>query len=205
MIALLCCALARAASPAPPDVASVLATFADEPDIRLVQRWASEHSHSEPERMERRIRDSRRAAALPTLWVGYKVTHDWDQDLRYVATDGLTDQHDDTLVGLPEDEAFGRQAQMSLQARWDLDELLASSDQARMLSEAGDTARRRQQVLSETTRIYFERRRLQVAGLLEPAFDTPTRTQRALRIAELTAHLDALTDGRFSAALEESR
>lgn len=185
----------------PRPVDEVLATFAHEPDVRDVHRWAEQLAHASPERLQAALRRTRRAAALPTVWVGYRLTNDRDQDLRYVAADGVTDQHDDHLLGLPEEEAFGRQGQLTLQARWDLDELLVSPEHLRMLDEAGDATKRRQEVLVEVNRLYFERRRLQVTELLEPTPDTASRARRALRIAELTANLDALTDGRFSTAL----
>jgi hypothetical protein len=54
-------------------------------------------------------------------------------------------------------------------------------------------------VLEEVTRVYFDRRELQVAMLLDPADTLEGRVALELELQELTARLDALTGGRFSA------
>ena len=55
--------------------------------------------------------------------------------------------------------------------------------------------------LDEVTRLYFDRRRLQVEQLLSPPSDIKTQIKNELRLQELTASIDALTGGKFSAAL----
>ena len=58
-----------------------------------------------------------------------------------------------------------------------------------------------EKVLGEVTRLYFERRRLQVDMLLNPKSDLLGQVKDELRLRELTANVDALTGGRFSAGL----
>ena len=62
-------------------------------------------------------------------------------------------------------------------------------------------AKLREKVLGEVTRLYFERRRLQVDVLLNPKVDLAGQVKDELRLRELTANLDAYTGGRFSAAV----
>ncbi len=59
----------------------------------------------------------------------------------------------------------------------------------------------RDRLLTEVTRLYFERRRQQVALLLEPPAELRARVDAELRLLELTAGIDALTGGRFSGGL----
>jgi hypothetical protein len=59
----------------------------------------------------------------------------------------------------------------------------------------------RDDVLNEVTRIYFERRRLQVEMLLSPPERVEDKIEKELRLQELTASIDALTGGFFSEKL----
>jgi hypothetical protein len=60
----------------------------------------------------------------------------------------------------------------------------------------------REDILNEVTRIYFERRRLQIEALKMPAQQDDFFVERKMRIEELTALIDALTGGEFSEAME---
>jgi len=58
----------------------------------------------------------------------------------------------------------------------------------------------RDDIVDETTRLYYERRRLQVELLIKPPKDAQGKIKKALRLQELTASLDGLTGGNFSKA-----
>ena len=60
----------------------------------------------------------------------------------------------------------------------------------------------RDDIMNEITRTYFERRRLQIETYLSPPRDIKQILEKDLRIQELTADLDALTGGYFSAQFE---
>jgi hypothetical protein len=70
-----------------------------------------------------------------------------------------------------------------------------------VISEAQDIVKLRDKVLGEVTRLYFDRRRLQIDGLLNPPNDLRAQIDDELRLMEFTAQLDALTGGAFSAAV----
>ena len=59
----------------------------------------------------------------------------------------------------------------------------------------------RDDIVDEVTRIYFERRRLQVSLLTQPPSDPQVAIDKELRQRELAAMLDGLTGGYFSAQL----
>jgi hypothetical protein len=53
------------------------------------------------------------------------------------------------------------------------------------------------------TRLYYERRRLQIEMLLYTPARTWERVEKQLRLEELTADIDAITGHYFSARLKE--
>ncbi|MFH1783224.1 MAG: hypothetical protein ABH848_06375, partial [Candidatus Omnitrophota bacterium] len=56
----------------------------------------------------------------------------------------------------------------------------------------------RDDIMDEVTRVYFERRRVQIEKELSPPSNKKEGIELNLRIQELTADLDALTGGYFS-------
>ena len=60
----------------------------------------------------------------------------------------------------------------------------------------------RNDILDEVNRTYFERRRLQLELSQCPPRDAGKRAQKQLRLQELTADLDALTGGWFTAQIK---
>jgi hypothetical protein len=77
-----------------------------------------------------------------------------------------------------------------------------SSERIRVISETQDVVKLRDKILDEATRLYFDRRRLQVDILMNTG-DVKTQIKNELRLQELTAQLDAYTGGRFSKALKK--
>jgi hypothetical protein len=191
-------------SPAPATPEAILARFAHEPGVRTVQRWAADHAEVSPAHVARTLRAGQRFAALPTVWVRYRVTADWDQDYTYVPEDGLADRRDEPVFHVADQAGTARETQLMVQARWDLGDLVLSPERLRLLDHATDQVALRDEVLAEVNRLYFERRRLQVTRLLAPKVDPVARLDDELRLRELTAHLDALTGARFSAALRSA-
>lgn len=77
---------------------------------------------------------------------------------------------------------------------WDLAEAAFRSEEIQVAREAARRARERMDLAAEIVRLYFLRRRVLRTGL--PAADT----ERALRLEEATATLDAWTGHRFTAS-----
>ncbi len=180
----------------------VLAHFASEPTIQDVQQWTSHYAGTDPETVARWLRASRSFAALPQLTLEYGYDDGFDQDFVYLTVDGNTVEtpNDELFPGL---EGGGRDQSMDflVRTRWDLNELVMSSERIRVISEAQDVVKLRDKMLGEVTRTYFERRRLQVEGLLQPRADLLGQLKDQLRLMELTANLDAMTGGAFSTAM----
>jgi hypothetical protein len=171
-------------------VREVLERFRREPDVREVQVMAAEYANASPEVVERWLRASRRAYLLPKLDLQYRKDLGASDDYVYDSADRsvLTD------TTLDDGDAY------EVQLEWRLDKLVMSSERIRAIDQAQDLVRLRDKVLEEVTRVYFDRRELQVEMVLDPADSLAGRVADELALEELTARLDALTGGRFSAA-----
>jgi hypothetical protein len=177
----------------------VLAEFGHEPEVQRVLDEASAYAKVQPALIDRWLRSSRAFAALPTLRLAYQLDDDYsNQFRRYDEFGNPPTTTDGTFYDVQTDADVGQGRTIDIQATWELDKLVMSSEQIRVINEAQDIAKLREKVLAEVTRIYFERRRLQVEGLLRPKTDLLAQVKDELRLRELTANLDAYTGGWFS-------
>lgn len=98
----------------------------------------------------------------------------------------------------PEDVSRGWDADVS----WDLGDVLYSTNQTSIDSREKMMVELRNDLLSEATRIYYERRRLQIDLVFTPPASGQEHLENLLRMDELTSLLDGMTDGFFSKKLE---
>jgi competence ComEA-like helix-hairpin-helix protein len=174
----------------PADIARVMARYDDEPSVQAVQERAMRYAEIHPELIDAWRRRSGYNAVLPQVRVQY--WRNVEEDTRLIQQPGNPDRwqwdwDDDHRV--------------SLTARWDLDDLIFNTDELRVSSEAVRLVRLREGVLSQVTKLYFERRRLQIERDLAPTGDVAAAVRREMRLHELTAQIDALTGGWFSEQL----
>lgn len=186
-------------------VEEVLGEFAGEPTVQQVQRWSADYARLQPGLVDRWMSASQTFATLPRLQLEYRVVEGWDQGFSYYPTDGTVDTPSESVFDVLDDAGRDQTAYYVARATWDLNELVMSSERIRVINEAQDLVKLRDQVLTEVTRLYFERRRVQVEMLLSPKQDLPPLVKDQLRLMELTASIDALTGGAFSEALLRSR
>lgn len=184
-------------------VDEVMASFAGEPTILEVQEAAAAYAQIDQGVMEGWSTRASLAALLPDVRVQYQrrveddLQMDDDQDLEVdelgdlvltdVARDVRTD--DDT------------QSDIRIQGDFELNELVWNPDLLRVSKEIRDVVELREDILTTVTTLFFERRRAQVQLQLSPPSDPIERLRRELEIQELTASIDALTGGWFSAQL----
>lgn len=180
----------------------VLRQFDNEPTIQQVQSWANDYAKTSPELVDRWLRQSRAFAALPEVDLEYQLDDGWDKDWLYKSEDGAVDAPDEDVFEAPYSVGADQDRTYEIQLSWNLNELVMSSERIRVISETQDIVKLRDKVLSEVTSLYFERRKLQVDMLLSPKSELRAQVSDQLRLAEMTANLDALTGGRFSAALK---
>jgi hypothetical protein len=175
-------------------VDEVLATFSNEPSIQQVHAWTQEYARTSPEMVRAWASASQTFGLLPTLQVEYLLTDDLDRRFAY---EPVGDDFQTRPTAIDELQGF----RVLVRSQWDLGELVMSSERIRVANEAQDVVKLRDRLLTEVTRLYFERRRQQVALLLEPPAELRARVDAELRLLELTAGIDALTGGRFSGGL----
>lgn len=179
----------------------VLREFDHEPTALQVQSWASDYARLAPEQVDRWLSASKSFALLPELTVEGRLDGSWGQDFVYYPTDGTIDTPDDSVFAVLDDAGKDGDQKLLVRMKWQLDKLVMSSERIRVISEAQDIVKLRDKVLTEVTRLYFERRRVQVEMLLQPKSDLMGQVKDQLRLMELTANLDALTGGAYSRAL----
>ena len=192
----------KTSSSEPQTAEEVLASFGHEPSVQDVHRWTSSYAKASPHLVERWLKASRNFAALPQLTLEYRLKDGWDQDFVYLTSAGgaAITPEEDVLPQLS-DGGRDKDAYYTVRMRWDLHELVMSSERIRVINEAQDIAKLRDKFLVEATNLYFERRRLQVEMMLAPRSDVLGQVRDQLRLMEVTANLDALTGGAFSAAM----
>ncbi len=173
-------------------VSEVLSHFEDEPSIAQVQQLAMEYTHTHRSQVERWLEASRSAAWLPEFQLRYYYYDRLNSGYDYEADE------EGTPLAIQTDADSDRDHVYQATFKWRLDDLMMSSERIRVISEAQDVVKLRDKVLGEVTRIYFDRRRLQVDNLLSPSSDIRSQVEDQLRLMELTAELDAYTGGQFS-------
>ena len=182
------------------NVDEVLAEFRKEPDISAVQAMTLAYTRSNPELVDGWLQASRTTYLLPKLGLQYEKKLTLNTGYDYIAdpeTGDLVDEKDD--ADTDNDDKY------VVKMEWRLDKLIMSSERIRVINEAQDIVKLRDKVLDEVTRLYFDRRRLQVDLLLNPPADMKKLIDDELRLQELTANIDALTGGQFSASLPAAR
>jgi len=184
----------------------VLSQFDAEPSILEVQRAATDHAQIDEGEMQGWRTRASTAALLPDVGVRFRRVTEEDrqdedkQDLIVDFNEDLVLDDVERDVRLEDDEWL----EIQVDGDWHLNELVWNPDLIRISDETRDLVELREDILTTVTSLYFERRRAQVQLLLNPPSDAAERIRRELEIQELTASLDALTGGWFSAELSQA-
>lgn len=166
-----------------------------EPAVREIQKHAIRYGNLGNGKINRWHWASRLRAFVPRLTFSkdFSINENIDIDR------GGTNDPDKFIHG-PDEAKQGWGGGLT----WELGDLLYSSAQTSIDSRAKLLVELRESLLSEVTRIYFERRRVQMEIVFSPPNITlQERLDLFLRLDELTAQIDALTDGFLSRRLEE--
>lgn len=92
-----------------------------------------------------------------------------------------------------------------LSVTWDTNQLIYDEVIWRILNQARLTANIKENLLDDVTKIYYQRKRLQLDTLLSPPQETQEKLEKQLQIAELTGQLDSRTGGWFSKEIERRK
>lgn len=174
----------------------LLARFDGEPNVNQVQRAALDYAALHPEIFDNMRSRTRSRGLLPQVTV--RVTQDVDDVNRGVTSFTLSDNNTSVAEKVSATETKYELLQLTGQARWELGDLVFSRAETAVVRENRYAAKERQKLLQLVTQLYFERRRAQLDLLLSPPAEAGARALAELKIAQLTAELDAVTGGRFS-------
>ncbi len=163
----------------------VLRQFESEPSVTEVQRLAVEYANLNPQQIRAWHKAARNRAFLPTVSLGLDRAdtelYHWD-----------TGANPDLLVR-------GRDyLDWDVSVSWNLGDLIWVDDHTSIDSRSKLMSELREDVLDQVTRLYFERRRIQVELATSADLGPKGILEKEMRIEELTALLDALTGGEFS-------
>ncbi len=165
----------------------------EEPTIERVHRAALAHLALRPERIGRMARDVRRRGWLPIA--SFRVARELDRnvgrDSDEVFLSGAVRHLNDSDSDRSED------LELSLTFSWDLGDLAYHPEEIDISREAREVIELRDDILDEITQLYFDRRRAlaQLTAIGDSA-GAEVESLR-LRVAELTAGIDAWTGGWF--------
>jgi photosystem II stability/assembly factor-like uncharacterized protein len=168
--------------------------FHQEPSIQATQQAAIRYANVSNEKIAHWQRQSRLKSLVPNLSAGIDKSVGNNIDLDR----GSTSDPDHFING-PADKDWG----WDVSVNWDLSELIWSSSQTSIDSREKLMVELRDDILTEVTRLYFERRKLLVDFKFFPPPDEKERLTLMLQIDELTANIDALTGGWFSQQLNK--
>jgi hypothetical protein len=189
LLALLLAAPPGQPPPPPPDPARLLARLtAGEPSIAEVQAAAARHAEADTPDPALLARRRRLSALLPRVTA--QVRHD-ESAYRVTGLQGSGEV--DYLRSAPG-------TSFSVQATWELGDLVVATGEAAAAAAALARARRRDQAVRQATTLHFERRHRLLALLADPPPDARARVEAELELARVTAELDALTGGLLAGA-----
>jgi hypothetical protein len=158
-----------------------------EPSAREIHKRVVRYANVGNGKIKRWHAESRLAGLLPSFSFGKNL----DRSASISTYSGK-------YITGPEDINKGWDADVS----WDLGDTIYSSDQTSIDSREKLMVELRNDLLSEATRIYYERRRLQIHLVYAPPVSKQEHLENLLRLDELTSLLDGMTDGFFSKRLE---
>jgi hypothetical protein len=164
-----------------------------EPAARDIHRAVIRYANTKNSKINRWQAESRLRAFFPSVSFGKDLSRGNNIDLDR----GSTNERDVFIEG-PEDISRGWDVSVS----WDLGDFIFSSNQTSIDSREKLMVELRHDLTQEATRLYYERRRLQTEAALLAAASEQEHLSRLIQIEELTALLDAMTDGYMTQRLE---
>jgi len=166
-----------------------------EPGIREVQDIAIKYAEVQPEKIIHWREQAARRAWLP------KVTIDIDRDNNRTTSRSIWGSSTGRYFVGPNDRTAYDNNNWGVSFTWDLGDLIWSDDQTSIDVRSKLMVQLRDHILDEVTKTYFDRLRVKMELGNLSIEERKKRMQKELKLRELTASLDALTGGYFSAEI----
>ncbi|MFA5115320.1 MAG: hypothetical protein WC469_04565 [Candidatus Omnitrophota bacterium] len=181
---------------------SAVCRYQGELQINEVQQAAIKYAEVDPEKIIRWRKQAARRAILPKLTISADRDRNSTISNSIWGTAGSSSSPGKYFVG-PDDETRYHNNGWGVSLSWELGDLVWNDAQTSIDVRSRLMVELRNDILDEVTRVYFERLRVkaELDGL--SIEDRNKRQIKELRVAELTALLDAMTGGYFSRALKK--
>ncbi|MBI4826287.1 MAG: hypothetical protein HY807_07680 [Nitrospirae bacterium] len=170
-----------------------LSYFDNEPDIEEVQKAAIQYAGVNPDKITEWSSAAAKKAWLPDLKIDYGTGQNWQSSTYFYSTS--TEKYKD------DDVTDGKDDGWSISMTWELGDLIWNNDQTSIDTRSRLMTQLRDDVLNDVTRLYYERRRLQIEILLYPPALVWEKMEKNLRLEELTANINAMTGYSLSKKL----
>ncbi|MBP9854365.1 MAG: hypothetical protein KBD53_05820 [Candidatus Omnitrophica bacterium] len=172
--------------------------FKNEPSIGEVQDLAIGYAEVHPDKIKEWRRKAQNKAWVPSLDIGVDGGKSFSHgDSVYGSSSGGGSHY----VG-PDDKSAAEDLGWDVSLSWDLADVIWSSDQTTIDSRSKLMVELREDILNQVTRLYYERRRLQMELAQAPS-DASIILDQTMRVEELTAMIDGLTGGGFSRRIKD--
>lgn len=172
-----------------------LSCFDHEPTIEEIQKASIRYAEVHPDKIKEWRRAAARKAWLPDLNIDFGQGKDWQSSTYFYSTSSEKYKDDDITNG--KDHGW------SISMTWELGELIWNNDQTSIDTRSRLMVQLRDDVVNDVTRLYYERRRLQLEMLLSPPETVWEKIEKELRLEELTADIDAMTGYYLSKKMKE--
>lgn len=174
-----------------PRIQQALKDLEAEPSIQEVHRAALNFYNASPETISSLRTRANLKYLLPDVNVRYRQSNNGVFIDKFDYLQG--DPNNSSRVGM--DESKGDVSELQISGTWSLSRLLFNPE----VLDVSSLAALQEGVLKEVTRLYYTRRRLQIDMILNPPRDPSTQLSKEIRIQQITANLNALTNNLFSA------
>jgi hypothetical protein len=171
----------------------------DGPTIQQVQKWAIDYAQVDPQKIIEWREQLKKRAWFPKFSVGMS------QDKNRTTSDNIWGSYTgggQQFIGT-DDKTFYNNLGWDVSLSWDLGDVIWSSDETSIDSRAKLMVELRQDILDQVTRLYFERRRIEILLQSSDETDPMIILEQQMRLEELTALIDAFTGGKFSGEIEK--
>jgi len=174
-------------------IEDISSKFDSEPTIEEIREAAVAYAEVSPEKINGWREAAAKRAWMPDLTFRYDKGRALHNDAYYYSGEYV----DDTT-------SRDKDSGWYISLTWELGELIWNNDQTSIDSRSKLMVELRDDVLNEVTRLYFERRKLQIEMLLAAPVDIRGMIDKDLRLQELTAGIDALTGSYLSKRLSQT-
>ena len=167
--------------------------FSNEPTINEIQIAAINYAEVSNKKIEWMRSAAKKRAWLPA--VAFGIDRDID---RTIDLDRAGTGDPDIYIEGPDEKGWSWDVGLS----WDLGDMVWSTDQTSIDVRSRLMVQLRNDILDQVTKLYFERRRLQLEFMQNPVEDQSKLILKQLRLQELTADIDGLTGSYLSDSLK---